>query len=233
MKVPVRAMEPFRGSSRNSVRGSLRKVLRNAWSLTAVLLLPAALLFAAESRVVILEDFSSKDQQGFPSGWEAQSSLAKAQQAYTVHSDAAETFLGARHARQRVFKRIAWDPHTLPIVSWKWRLKAPPPKEADTIAAVYVSLDTDLFVIPVATKYVWSVNKPKGATTDGGIFGASEIVLRNGTSPVGEWVEERVNAYEDFKRLHQHEPAQQAWGISLLGGSEVEVDFGPISVSGP
>ncbi|MGH7208559.1 MAG: hypothetical protein ACREIL_04145, partial [Nitrospiraceae bacterium] len=66
---------------------------------------------------------------------------------------------------------------------------------------------------------------------EGGLFGASEIVLRAGAQPVGEWVEERVNAYEDFKRIHQHDPAAQAWGISLLGGPGVEVDFGPIAAS--
>ena len=51
--------------------------------------------------------------------------------------------------------------------------------------------------------------------------------------PIGQWVEERVNAYEDFKRIHQHEPAEQAWGISIQGGPGVEVDFGPIAVSSP
>jgi hypothetical protein len=88
-------------------------------------------------------------------------------------------------------------------------------------------------VLPVAIKYVWSGTKAKGTTTEGGIFSASEIVLRTGEQPIGQWVEERVNAYEDFKRIHQHEPAEQAWGISILGGPGVEVDFGPIAVSSP
>ena len=44
----------------------------------------------------------------------------------------------------------------------------------------------------------------------------------------GEWVEETVNVYEDFKRIHQHEPAAKAWGISILSGPGVEIDFGSI-----
>jgi hypothetical protein len=40
-----------------------------------------------------------------------------------------------------------------------------------------------------------------------------------------------VNVYEDFKRIHQHEPADKAWGISLQGGPGVEVDFGSLTVS--
>jgi hypothetical protein len=119
------------------------------------------------------------------------------------------------------------------VVIWRWRLKTPPPTDGEPIAALYVSLDTDLLVIPVATKYVWSLGKAKGTMTDGGLFGASEVVLRTGPEPVGEWLEERVNAYEDFKWIHQHEPAAQAWGISLLAGPGVEVDFGEIAVSAP
>ncbi len=48
--------------------------------------------------------------------------------------------------------------------------------------------------------------------------------------PVGEWVEERVNVYEDFKRIHKHEPAEKAWGISLFAGPGVEIDFGTVTV---
>ena len=55
----------------------------------------------------------------------------------------------------------------------------------------------------------------------------SEIVVQSGTQ-VGQWVEETVNVYEDFKRIHQHEPAAKAWGISIIAGPGVEIDFGPM-----
>ncbi|MGH7233462.1 MAG: DUF3047 domain-containing protein [Nitrospiraceae bacterium] len=181
---------------------------------------------------MVLEDFRDKDEHGFPTGWRAQRSETKAKETYSVKSDDRMVFLSAKGADQRVYKKIAWDPKATPIVTWRWRLKSVP-AGADPIAAVFLSLDTDLMVIPVATKYVWSAAKPVGTMTEGGVFDASEIVLRSGALPIGEWVEERVNAYEDFKRIHKHEPADQAWGISLLGGPGVEVDFGPITVSAP
>ncbi len=202
-------------------------------------LLGGALLLAvpaqavAESRAVILEDFGSQNQQGFPLGWEAQRNITRAQQAYTIRTSEDGPFLAAEQADQRVFKRIAWDPKAMPMVTWKWRLKAAPPKDSDPIAAVFVSLDTDLFFIPVATKYVWSLTKAEGTSIEGGLFGASEIVVQTGPQPVGEWIHERVNAYADFKRLHRHEPAEEAWGVSLLAGPGVEIDFGPIAVSAP
>jgi len=195
-----------------------------------VTLLTEASLLAGSSGLVVLEDFRAKDGDGFPTGWKAQRSESTAKQAYTIQSEQETTFLSARRADQRVYKKVAWDPKATPIVTWRWRLKTAP-AETDLVAALFVSLDTDLMVIPVATKYLWSGVKAKGATTEGGHFSASEIVLRTGLQPIGQWVEERVNAYEDFKRIHQHEPAEQAWGISIQGGSGVEVDFGPITVS--
>lgn len=185
---------------------------------------------AQGSGASVLEDFRASDGSGFPKGWKAQRNEAKARQAYVIQAEKDTAYLAAKGADQRVYKRIAWDPKATPIVTWRWRLKAAP-VGADVIAAVFISLDTDLMVIPVANKYVWSATKTKGATTEGGLFDASEIVIRSGLQPVGEWVEERVNAYEDFKRIHKHEPAARAWGISLFAGPGVEVDFGPLTIS--
>ena len=197
-----------------------------------VTLLTGASLLAGSSGLVALEDFRAKDGDGFPKGWKAQRSESTARQAYTIQTEQETAFLSARRADQRVYKKVAWDPKATPIVTWRWRLKKAP-AETDLVAALFVSLDTDLMVIPVATKYLWSGVKAKGSTTEGGLFSASEIVLRAGLQPIGQWVEERVNAYEDFKRIHQHEPAELAWGISIQGGPGVEVDFGPINVSSP
>lgn len=215
--------------------GTSRRV-RCALVRSCVLLLPAWLALGgagappqADVAGKVLEDFQNVDESGFPVPWEAQRSKTRAQESYHVEKEGDGRFLSAKAADQRVFKRIAWDPRRYPVITWRWRLKSTPPEGTDPIASVYVSLDTDLFVIPVATKYSWSGHRPKGDTTDGGFFGASEIVIRSGPQPVGEWVEERVNAYQDFKRLHDHEPAPEAWGISLLAGPGVEIDFGPIT----
>jgi hypothetical protein len=40
-----------------------------------------------------------------------------------------------------------------------------------------------------------------------------------------------VNVYEDFKRIHKHEPAAKAWGISIIAASGVEIDFGSMVAS--
>jgi len=190
---------------------------------------------AAQGQTLVLEDFQAKEADSFPSQWdhENQRSQSKGREAYKVQSEDGVNFLSAKDAGQRIKKKkIDWDPKAYPVLTWRWRLN-----KADTgtepLAAIYASLDTDLLFIPVFTKYVWSATKPEGTLTEGGMFSGSEIVVQSGAKVLGQWFEERVNVYEDFKRIHQHEPAAKAWGISIIAGPGVEIDFGPMSaVSG-
>ncbi len=184
----------------------------------------------AHGQVLVLEDFQAKEADGFPSLWdhENQRSQSKGRDAYKVQSENGVNFLSAKDAGQRIKKKkIDWDPKAYPILTWRWRLNKAM-TGTEPLAAVYASLDTDLLFIPVFTKYVWSESKPDGTVTEGGMFSGSEIVVQTGTKEVGQWFEERVNVYEDFKRIHKHEPAEKAWGISIISAPGVEIDFGPL-----
>ena len=188
---------------------------------------------SALSQSLILEDFQAKEADGFPSNWdnESQRSESKGRDAYKVQTENGVNFLAAKDAGQRIKKKkIDWDPKALPVLTWRWRLQKAT-TENEPIAAIYASLDTDLMFIPVFTKYVWSATKPEGTLTEGGMFSGSEIVVQSGTKDAGQWFEERVNVYEDFKRIHRHEPAAKAWGISIIAGPGVEIDFGSMAAS--
>lgn len=196
-----------------------------------VMLLGAAMPAQADpvSRLV-LEDFQSKDGDGFPVNWEneSQRSATKARSSYKIHADEAGAYLAVRDADQRIKKKkIDWDPKAYPVLTWRWRLHKVP-ATGDPLAIIYVSLDTDFYFIPVFTKYAWSGTKAEGMVDEGGIFSGAEIVVQSGSKPLGEWVEERVNVYRDFKRIHNHEPAPKAWGISIYCPPGVELDVGPI-----
>lgn len=185
----------------------------------------------AQEKTLVLEDFQAREADGFPSFWdhENQRSQSKGRDAYKVQSEDGANFLSAKDAGQRIKKKkIDWDPKAYPVLTWRWRLNKAA-TGTEPLAAIYASLDVDLLFIPVFTKYVWSATKPEGTLTEGGMFSGSEIVVQSGTKVIGQWFEERVNVYEDFKRLHQHEPAAKAWGISIIAGSGVDIDFGPMT----
>ncbi len=184
----------------------------------------------ARAQTLVLEDFKAKEADGFPSAWdhENQRSHSKGREAYKVQAEGEAAFLSAKDAGQRIKKKkIDWDPKAYPVLTWRWRLNKAA-AGAEPLAAIYASLDTDLMFIPVFTKYIWSSTKPEGTLTEGGMFSGSEIVVQSGTKDVGQWFEEKVNVYEDFKRIHQHEPAAKAWGISIIAGPGVEIDIGPL-----
>lgn len=186
-----------------------------------------------QGQTLVLEDFQAKEADGFPSNWdhESQRSHSKGRDAYKVQADHGANYLSAKDAGQRIKKKkIDWDPKAYPVLSWRWRLNKGA-DGAEPLAAIYASLDTDLMFIPVFTKYIWSATKPEGTLTEGGMFSGSEIVVQTGTKDLGQWFEEKVNVYEDFKRIHQHEPAPKAWGISIIAGPGVEIDFGPMVAS--
>jgi hypothetical protein len=203
-----------------------------AAGLVAMLMLPSGTP-SAQGQQLILEDFKMKEADGFPTNWdhESQRSHSKGREAYKVQSENGTSFLSAKDAGQRLKKKkIDWDPKAYPVLTWRWRLNKAG-EGTEPLAAVYASLDTDLLFIPVFTKYIWSATKPEGTLTEGGMFSGSEIVVQSGTAQLGQWVEEKVNVYEDFKRIHQHEPAAKAWGISIVAGPGVEIDFGQISAT--
>ena len=147
-------------------------------------------VYAAESGVLVLEDFQSADQDGFPVDWqhENQRSQAKGRDAYKIQTEDGKKFLAAKDAGQRGKKRkIDWDPKVYPVLTWRWRLHKAP-SNSEPVAALYASLDTDLMFIPVFTKYIWSAGKPVGTFVEGGMFSGSELVVQSGVLPVGDWV---------------------------------------------
>jgi len=186
----------------------------------------------ASVAVQVLEDFSKAEPDGFPVGWQASRNEPVTRKAYGVVRDGEQPLLRTKgvDAQMRIFKRVAWNPKEYPIVTWRWRLRAVP-SSGEIWAAVFVSLDTDLLIIPVSTKYTWASAGTVGSVKEGGLLGAAEVVVRSGPQPIGQWVEERVNAYADFLKIHNHEPAPTAWGISLVTGPGVELDFGRMTIA--
>src|SRR3989441_8555734 len=187
---------------------------------------------SASTSLQVLEDFSRAEPDDFPVGCQASRTESVTRKAYIVVRDGEQSVLRTKgvDAQTRIFKRVAWNPKEYPIVTWRWRLRGAPSSN-EIWAAVFVSLDTDLLIIPVSTKYTWASTGTVGSIKEGGLFGAVEVVIRSGPQPMGQWVEERVNAYTDFLKIHNHEPAPTAWGVSLVTGPGVAVGFGPVGIA--
>lgn len=183
---------------------------------------------SADGPGLSLEDFA-----GFPTGWKIKDDNPRAAEIYRVETGESGPYLSAIVGPKpgvRVFKYVAWDTRTYPVISWKWRLKAFPPDKRRSIA-LYVSMYRDSFGIPTIVKYLWSTKEPVGTVRPGGFFGATEIVVQSGPSPnPDEWVTARVDAAADFERLYGEPPDAVGVGIGVMVGVEIEADIADVRV---
>jgi hypothetical protein len=169
-----------------------------------------------------VEDFSKFKPGAFPEGWKSRS--GDGSKVYTIRSDQG-SYLEARAVSSAVTiaKKFEYDLREYPFLAWQWRTMEAPKggeggderhkKTGDSTAAVYVIFGGR--VRPDNIKYVWSASLPVGTTTASPYSSDTKIVvLRNQTSSRATWFSEKVNVYEDYKRLFGHDPGRvQAIGI--------------------
>src|SRR2546427_3877178 len=127
---------------------------------------------SASTSLQVLEDFSRAEPDGFPVGWQASRNESATRKAYVVARDGEQSMLRTKGVdeQMRIFKRVAWDPKEYPIVTWRWRLRAAP-SSSEIWAAVFVSLDTDLLIIPVSLNTPGRRREPSGGSRRGNLWG--------------------------------------------------------------
>ena len=171
-----------------------------------------------------VEDFSRFKAGTFPEGWKARG--GDGSKVYRVKADR-ESYLEAKAISSAVTiaKKFEYDLKEYPFLSWHWRVLELPrggderyKKTGDSAAGIYVIFPG--LIRPDNIKYVWSASLPVSTTTKSPYNSKTKIVvLRNQSSPLGTWVSEKVNAYEDYKRLFGREP-RHGQAIGLMSDSD-------------
>lgn len=156
---------------------------------------------------IILEDFQSFSAGDVPSkGWRARNGVAKS--LYRIESEGEDRFLKATYTNKSIqfFKEKEWNIASYPWITWSWRVHEFPRgsderlgEKNDSAAGFYVVFPGPWFV-PRVIKYVWSLNVPVGT-----VVRRDErfptIVIRTGEKNKGQWVQEKRNLLEDYKKL--------------------------------
>ncbi len=184
-------------------------------------------VLAEIGETVILEDFSSQGKNGLPSGWKANKPNPIPAEVYQIIETEKTPYLHATGRPNRIFKKMKWNPNEYPFITWKWRMiNVPDDPEKERNATVYVALGTDILGIPIITKYAWSSIKAVGTESSGGMFRPTTIVLQSGQAKKGEWVTQTLNVLADYRRLHDEDPPNEAYGIGIL--TTIEAEFAEI-----
>jgi hypothetical protein len=171
-----------------------------------------------------IDTFADSQIGQFPTGWRARKDAGKA--AYTVQEEGSLRFLRAVSSGLGIQagREYEWDLAKYPLLAWSWRPRLFPQgaderesAKNDSPLAVYMTVPHSRISGPKAVKYIWSERVPVGTRLSSNMGLTQVIVLRSGPPSAREaWVEERVNALEDYTRLFGEPPAVKPAGIAVL-----------------
>jgi len=193
--------------------------------LTVVALLTNA---AAQPDCTTIEDFSKTKVGEFPADWKPRKDSGK--DSYRVMEEPGLRFLRAvvRGLGVQAAKQYEWDLEAYPVLAWSWRpLKFPEggderdSKTNDSALAVYLLVPYSRLAGPKAVKYIWSERVPVGTHLSSNVGLTQVRVLRSGLpAKQGEWIEERVNARDDYKKYFDVRETPKPAGIAVLTDSD-------------
>lgn len=206
----------------------------------AALLVLACLLaapaWADPADCITIENFVGGTPGAFPTGWRVRKNAGTS--VYKIFDEGALRFLRARADGVGIQAAVQreWDLDTYPFLAWSWRPRIFPTGadeqngKNDSALAVYLLVPYSRIRGPKAVKYVWSERVPVGTRLESN-FGLTQVkVLRTGPDAGGAWVQERVNARDDFRTMFDADAAPRPAGIAVLTdsddtGSEAEGDY--------
>jgi len=218
------------GRDANDLIASARAMSRPLAMVVATCLLLAVGLAdtAAQRDCMTIEDFSKAKVGEFPTDWKPRKEAGK--DVYRVAEEPGLRFLhaAARGLGIQAAKQHEWDLGAYPVLAWSWRpLEFPKgsdereTKTNDSVLAVYLLVPHSRITGPKAVKYVWSEKVPVGTRLNSNMGLTQVRVLRSGApEKKGEWVEERVNVRDDYKKYFDVNEMPKPAGIAVLTDSD-------------
>ena len=188
------------------------------------------LLFSSHSRsepsvttsTIIVGDFSKTTiVNGVPSGWEKKEDKGKLNCSIEKDEQGRPVLhLKSKGGSGGIHKAIEIDVKQYPYFTWKWKVTKIPPKgdvrkksTDDQAGNIYVAFPGGFpeLVRSKIVSYLWDSNAAKGLMTTSPKRGNTKnIVLESGSEKLGEWITEKRNVFEDYKKLFGEEPPKTA-----------------------
>lgn len=152
---------------------------------------------------------------------------------YTVEAGKEGGYLLAKsnEACSGLFYRISFSPKELPMISWEWKVVKFPEKglpvdgdkekgwiERDDYAArVYVIFPSFNFRKTKCIEYIWDRDMPEGTAMTSPYFkNIKLIVVESGNMNKDNWVPEKRNIYEDYKKVFGRPPSSKVGAVAIM-----------------
>jgi len=180
---------------------------------------------------------------------EWQEKIFKGRVIYSVRVEKSGGYLTAysRNSASGILYEIRINPRKQPLVSWKWKVIKFPDKEQGQLATskwiekddyatrFYVIFPSFLFTHTKSLEYVWDKYLPEGTIMTSPYYKNIKIfVVESGEKNLRNWVSEKRNIYEDFKRAFGSEPGMVG-AIAIMTDTDntistAEADYDEIKV---
>jgi len=180
------------------------------------------LLFPTPSALasdILLDDY----QQAISKNWKEKS--FKGSTRYEVVQEDGQRCIKATSeaSASALYYEIEFDPRDYPFLAWRWKVSNilakgdELKKEGDDYAArVYVVFPSALFWRTKAINYIWANKLPADqAVPNPFTSNACMIAVQSGPSLVGQWLEEKRNLLEDYRKCFGEEPPK-AGAVAIM-----------------
>jgi len=155
------------------------------------------------------------DGKGVPVGWSQKNPGSRSKIAiegengnYFLHMLSVNDYFG-------LGKKISFDIRKYPYFSWRWKASKLPEggdirkretdEQAGQIYVVFPKFPKTLNTRSVG--YIWDSQAPVGFSGTSTAYSKMKyFVLQSGPAKLNQWISERRNVYEDYKKLFQEEP---------------------------
>jgi hypothetical protein len=191
------------------------------------IILAAALSLDAQSRSVVVEDWSRQPagKTGIPEGWQGQNwGSPKYDFRIVTESPKQVLHLRSQNEGSTISKEIKVDLREFPVLEWRWKV-AVLPTGGDSRKKATDDQAAQLYVVfprfPQAVRsriigYVWDSTAPAGTTVRSEKTGTvTYVIVRSGSTGLGKWITETRNVAEDYKRIYGEDPSEPAGAVSI------------------
>ncbi len=141
-----------------------------------------------------------------------------------------------------LYYRISYDLKQYPFLAWRWKVSNTLDKgdelkkEGDDYAArVYVVFPSSLFWRTKAINYIWANKLPLGhAVPNPFTSNAIMVAVQSGPMHVGEWMDEKRNILEDYRKFFGEDPPKVG-AVAIMTdtdntGEKATAWYGPIHI---
>jgi hypothetical protein len=218
-----------------NAKNDMRRCLTVCLSCVLILIPPCLSAWPDE---ILLDDY----KHGLSPKWEEKSFKRKTEYQVTREDNQLCIKASSNSSASGLYYKIDYDSKEYPLLMWRWKVDHVLSKgdarykDGDDYAArVYVIFPSWAFWRTKALNYVWANKFPQGeAVPNAFTKNAMMIAVESGPERTGQWIEEKRNVLEDYRRYFGGHPPKVG-AIAIMTdtdntGEAATAWYGPISI---